>query len=104
MDELRMPELQIFLDEEDQYQGMPMHEHILRFPMHQGISGATMFKGVMGFGSHHHLQAPTKLGTSDALPLVIVFVDKTDRVIDLLLQLKGLVSEGLIVAHSAEHI
>lgn len=99
-----MLEVQIFLDEEDQYHGKPMHEHILRFLMHHRISGATMFKGAMGFGSHHHLQAPTKLGASDALPIVIFFVDDDDRVEVLLPQLKEIVSEGLIVAHRVERI
>ncbi len=99
-----MLEVQIFLDEEDQYRGKPMHEHILRFLMHHKISGATMFKGAMGFGSHHHLQAPTKLGTSDALPIVIVFVDDDELVTAVLPHLKEFVSEGLIVAHRVERI
>lgn len=99
-----MLEVKIFLDEEDQHHSAPMHEHILRFLMHHKISGATMFKGVMGFGSHHHLQAPTKLGTSDALPIVIVFVDDDDRVAAVLPYLKEIVTEGFIIAHSVERI
>lgn len=99
-----MLEVQIFLDEEDRYHGQPMHEHILRFLMHHKISGATMFKGVMGFGSHHHLQTPTKLGATDALPIVIVFVDEEKKIVALLPHLKDILSEGLIVAHRVERI
>ncbi len=81
-----------------------MHEHILRFLMHHKISGATMIKGVMGFGSHHHLHEPTRLGASDALPVVIVFVDDESKVSAVLPHLKEIVSEGMIVAHRVDRI
>ncbi len=81
-----------------------MHEHILRFLMHHKVSGATLIKGTMGFGSHHHLHEPSRLGATDALPLVIVFVEEEHKVAAVLPHLKEIVSEGLIVAHRVERI
>ncbi|HEY6953552.1 MAG TPA: DUF190 domain-containing protein [Bacteroidota bacterium] len=99
-----MVEVQIFLDEEDRHHGEPTHEHILRYLMHHKILGATMFKGTMGFGSHHHLQTPTKFGATDASPILIVFVDDDDRVTAVLPHLKEILSEGLIVSHRVERL
>ncbi len=99
-----MLEVQIFLDEEDRHNGQPMHEHILRFLMHHKISGATMIKGAMGFGSHHHLHEPTRIGATDALPIVIVFVDEEQKAVAVLPHLKEIVAEGLIVVHRVERV
>ncbi len=97
-----MIEVQIFLDAEDRYNGQPMHEHILRFLMHHKIAGATLIRGMMGFGSHHHLQEPTRLGAADAVPLIVVFVDDEEKVAAVLPHVKQVVSEGLIVTHRVE--
>ncbi len=97
-----MIEVQIFLDAEDRYNGQPMHEHILRFLMHHRIAGATLVRGMMGFGSHHHLQEPTRFGAADAVPLIVLFVDDEEKVAAVLPHLKQVVSEGLIVTHRVE--
>jgi hypothetical protein len=92
------------LDDEDLYESKPPDEHILRYLMHRQIKGATMFRGYMGFGARHHLHAPGKIAASDALPVMILFVDEEANVREILPHLKQIVSEGLIIAHKVERI
>lgn len=99
-----MLQVQIFLDEEDLHKDGPLYEHILRYLLHHNIMGGTMFKGVMGFGSHHHLHAPRKIAGSDPLPVMIVFVDEEEKVAKVIPHLKEIVSEGLIIAQKVERI
>jgi PII-like signaling protein len=101
---IRMLEVKIFIDTEDQYGDSTLHEAILRYLLHRGIKGATLFRGVMGFGAHHHLNEPRRFAASDATPMMIVFVDEEDRVRSVLPALKEMIAEGLIVANNVEKL
>jgi len=97
-----MLQVQLFLDEEDTFQGHSSSEHILRYLLHHKILGATLFKAHMGFGAHRHLNAPGKLGATDALPVMIMFIDEEEKVQHVLPHLKEVLASGLIVAHRTE--
>ncbi len=99
-----MLQIQIFLDEEDLHEGRPLHEQILRYLMHHKIMGATMFKGYKGFGSQHHLHEPQKVAASDALPVMIVFIDEDEKVKAVLPHLKELVAGGLMTGQKVERL
>ncbi len=99
-----MLQVQIFLDEEDLHQEQPLYEHILRYLLHHNMMGATMFRGVMGFGSHHHLHTPRKLAGSEPAPVMIVFVDEEKKVDGVMPYLKQVIAEGLIIAQRVERI
>ncbi len=92
-----MLQAQIFLDEEDRHEDRPLHEYILRYLMHHRIRGATLFRGMMGFGAQHHLHAPGRLGALDDRPLMITFIDLEERVIPALEHLRSTMRDGLIV-------
>jgi hypothetical protein len=102
--ETTMLEISVFLDEDDRYQGMRMEEYIVRYLMHHGIMGATVFSGAMGFGHRHHLHHPHVLGTEDEKPRMILFIDEETRVREVLPHIKEVVREGLIVARTVERI
>ena len=99
-----MLEVQIFIDTEDLYGSATLHESILRYLMHHGIAGATLFRGVMGFGAHHHLNEPRRFAASDAVPMMILFVDEDERVRKIFPSLKEMIAEGLIIAHRVEKL
>lgn len=94
-----MTEVKIFFDDEDMHQGMGMDEYIMRYLLHHHVHGATMFRGTMGFGSHHHLHTPGRIGGTDAVPVMILFIDEDDIVRRVLPHLKEVVAEGLITTH-----
>jgi uncharacterized protein len=99
-----MLEVKIFLDTEDMYGEHPLHEHITRYLLHHEIRGATLFSGIMGFGSHHHLHAPRRILASDAVPVMILFVDEEVKVRRVLGYLKSILPEGLITLHTVEKV
>jgi PII-like signaling protein len=99
-----MLEITLFLDEDDRHEGKQMQEYIMRYLMHHGIMGATVFAATMGYGHKHHLHRPKGLGTSDEGPIMIVFIDDEAKVRNVLPHLKEIVREGLIVATKVERI
>lgn len=99
-----MLEVKIFFDVEDMHNGKKTDEYIMRYLMHHHIHGATTFLGSKGYGAHHHLNEPGQIGASDALPVMILFVDEEARVRQVLPHLKEVVAEGLIIVNSVERI
>jgi len=96
---LKMIQVQVFIDAEDIYDGRSLHEYIMRYLLHHKIHGATMFTGTMGFGAHHHLHHPEQLAASDSQPIMITFVDEASLVNNVIPHLKSVVKQGLIIAH-----
>ncbi len=99
-----MIEVKIFFDAEDRHNGKRLDEYILRYLMHHHVRGATTFVGSKGFGAHHHLNEPDQLGASDALPVMIMFIEEESRVHQVLPHLKEVVAQGLIVVNNVERI
>ncbi len=99
-----MLEVKIFIDAEDMYDGKKLDDYILRYLMHHHIHGATVFQGSKGFGAHHHLNEPRQIAASDALPVMILFADEEQRIVQILPHLKEVVGEGLITIHKVERI
>jgi uncharacterized protein len=99
-----MLEVEVFLDDNDAFQGKPMYEYIMRYLMHHGIMGATVFSALMGYGHKHHLHHPRTLGNVDEGPLMILFVDEEARVREVLPHLKEIVKEGLITMKHVERL
>jgi PII-like signaling protein len=99
-----MTEVTVFLDEDDQHEGKPLHEYIMRYLMHHNILGASMFTALMGYGHKHHLHRPNKLGTLDEAPIMILFIDEEEKVRTVIPHLKEVVKEGLIVQKSVERL
>ncbi len=81
-----------------------MHEYIMRYLMHHGIGGATLFAAQGGYGHKRHLHEPRKFGAADEGPMMILFADEEQNVRAVLPPLKEIVKEGLILARPAERV
>ena len=99
-----MLQVTLFLDQDDRVDDKPMHEHILHHLLHHHIAGATVFAGLGGFGSHRHLHYPRRLGASDEVPLMIVFIDEEERVRSVLPHLRELLPNGLMTVGTVETV
>ncbi|MBY0506493.1 MAG: DUF190 domain-containing protein [Bryobacteraceae bacterium] len=103
-------QLTIYLAEADRSQvdavgeSVPLHEAIVRRLLHDGIAGATVLRGVMGYGKHHRVHRSGLFGVSDDRPVVIVAVDEEARIRAVLPEIRTLLSEELITVHSVEVI
>ncbi len=99
-----MMEVQIFIDADQHIDTVPLHEHCVRYLMHHGISGATVFAGIMGYGAHHHLKEPKRFGASDPVPMMIVFIDTEEKVNSVLPHFRQILPDSLIIAQKVERL
>ena len=88
--------LRIFLGEAQEWQGKPLHRAILELAWWQGIAGATVLRGVEGFGPEHHLTTERFPDSAENLPMMIEIVDNTAQIERLLPLLDEMVSRGMI--------
>jgi len=86
----------IYLSEGSTHHGVPTSSSILDFLFFQGVAGATVIKGIAGFGSDHRLHATSQLAISDHLPLKIEFIETPEKVNELLGKLEEMAGSGMI--------
>jgi CBS-domain-containing membrane protein/PII-like signaling protein len=88
--------LTIFIGESDKWRGRPLYSAIIDLLRAEGIAGATVVRGVAGFGAHSHIHTASILRLSEDLPLCIQVVDKPDRIAHAIDLVSPMVSEGLV--------
>jgi PII-like signaling protein len=88
--------MRIHIGESDKWHGRPLYEAIVELLRREGFSGATVLRGVAGFGSTSRIHTDKILRLSQDLPMVIEVVEGEDRIEKLLPQLDQMVGGGLI--------
>jgi PII-like signaling protein len=86
----------VYVGEDVHVHGRPLYLAVLTYLFEQKVSGATVTKGVAGFGPHHHLHTARILEISENLPMKIEFIETPDAVDALLPRLLELVADGLV--------
>jgi PII-like signaling protein len=94
----------IYIGESDTHNGRPLYEEIVRLLRDRGLAGATVLRGIEGFGAKAHLHTSRILRLSEDLPVLIEVVDQDDRVRAVLPELDALVADGLITLEPVEVI
>ena len=88
--------LRVFVGESDQYDGVALYEAIVIEAKRQGLAGATVLRGIMGFGATSRIHTAKILRLSEDLPVVVEIVDTEENLNKLLPFLDEVVQEGLI--------
>ena len=88
--------LRIFLGESDRHGHQPLYEAIVLKARENGLAGATVLRGVMGFGKHSILHTTKILRLSEDLPMVIEIVDSAEKIDSFLPVLEAVIKDGLI--------
>lgn len=88
--------LRILVGEDDEHDGRPLYEAIVQLLRREGLAGATVFRGIMGFGRSSVLHTAKVMRLSEDLPIVIECVDRADEIERVLPALDELVTEGLV--------
>ena len=96
--------LLIYVDETDVWETGPLYDAIVRRLRQLGMAGATVQNGIMGFGSHGKMHQKRLFGISDDKPVLITVVDSERRLREILPEIRGMVTEGLMVLLDAEVI
>ena len=87
--------LRIFIGESARHEGMTLYEWIVRKAREQGLAGATVLRGLGGFGAHSRLHTAKVLRLSADLPIVIEIVDTIQKIEAFLPIIDGAVKEGM---------
>ena len=88
--------IRIFIGESDTHDGRPLYQAIVQLFRERGLAGATVLRGIEGFGKSSRLHAAHILRLSEDLPIVIECVDTSDRIEEILPVLDGMIGDGLV--------
>ena len=86
----------LYLSDGVTHHGVPVYNSILDFLFRNGVAGATVLKGVAGFGVKHRLHSAHLLDISDHLPVLVKFIDTAEKVEAILPELEKRAGAGLI--------
>ena len=94
--------LRIFIGENDKHEGMSLYEWIVRKARELGLAGATVIRGLEGFGAKSRLHTAKILRLSTDLPIVVEIVDTRDKIEAFLPTIDGAIGEGLATLEGVE--
>jgi PII-like signaling protein len=100
----RARRLTALVGEDDTWHGRPLYTEIVHRAHEAGLAGASVFRGVEGFGASSLIHTTRLLSLSEDLPVAVVIVDTEERVRAFLPQLDELVTEGLVILDECEVI
>jgi len=87
--------LRIFIGESDRHEGAPLYEWIVRKARENGLAGATVLRGMEGFGAHSRLHTAKILRLSLDLPIIVEIVDTLDKIEAFIPIIDEVIEEGL---------
>ncbi len=96
--------LTVYLGEADRWHHHPLYSEIVHRAQAAGLAGASVFRGIEGFGASTLVHTTRLLSLSEDLPVAVVMVDTEERIRAFVPQLEELVGEGLIVVDNVEVI
>jgi PII-like signaling protein len=87
--------LRIFIGESDRHEGKPLYEWLVLKAREAGLAGATVLRGIEGFGAHSRLHTAKILRLSADLPIVVEIVDALEKIEAFMPVVDGAIGEGL---------
>src|SRR3954471_19839012 len=94
--------LRIFVGESDRHGHHPLYESIVLQAREAGLAGATVLRGVMGYGKHSILHTAKILRLSEDMPMVIEIVDSREKVEAFMPLLDEMITDGLVTLERVE--
>ena len=96
--------LRVFIGEDDKYDGRLLYELIVEKARKEGLAGATVYRGILGFGANSRVHTTKVLRLSEGLPVVVEIVDASEKIQAFLPWLDEVIHEGLITLEKARVI
>jgi uncharacterized protein len=94
--------LTIFIGETDQFHHKPLYTEIVHRAHAAGLAGASVIRGLEGFGASARIHTSRILSLSEDLPIAVIIVDEEQRIRGFVPQLDEIVTEGLVVLDPVE--
>lgn len=96
--------LRIYLGESDHWHGKPLYQAIVARMRERGLAGATVLRGIEGFGAKQHLHTSRILSLSEDLPVLIEAVDSEEKVRAIIPEIDEMLGDGLMTLEKVEVI
>ena len=96
--------LRVFLSEETKHKGKCIYRMIMEKAESLGLAGATLIRGLMGFGADHHLHTSRLLELSHNLPVVVEIIDKKENIKKIMPYLDEVVEDGFVTVETVQVI
>jgi uncharacterized protein len=94
--------LRIFIDEEDRVRGKPLYAAIVEALRADGFAGATVLKGIEGYGSHKTVHSARVFDFSTNLPVLIEVFEGEEKIVSFIPTLREMIGEGLITLENVQ--
>jgi uncharacterized protein len=94
--------LRVFIGESDLHGGKPLYQALVERVRAEGLAGATVLRGIEGFGASSHLHTSRILRLSEDLPIVVEIVDTTENVDRILPVVDEMVGDGMVTVERVE--
>jgi hypothetical protein len=94
--------LRIFIGESDKHGRKPLYQAIVEMLREEGMAGATVLRGIEGFGATSHLHTARILRLSEDLPIVIEVADTAERIEAIMPRIDEMVSDGMVTLERVE--
>jgi PII-like signaling protein len=94
--------LRIFIGEDDKHERIPLYEWIVKMAREGGLAGATVLRGLEGFGAHSRLHTAKILRLSSDLPIIVEIVDTPEKIDAFLPLIDDAIKEGLVTLEKVE--
>jgi PII-like signaling protein len=94
--------LRIFIGESDKKDGIPLYEWIVRRAKSEGIAGATVLRGIEGYGGHSFIHTAKILQLSTDLPVIIELIDNLEKIDAFMPLLESVIKGGLVTQEKAK--
>jgi uncharacterized protein len=95
--------LRIFVGESDSWHGGPLYSAIVTALKQHDIAGASVFRGIEGFGSHHEIHVAKIFALRGKLPILIEVVDDEDKIAAVIPVVESMVAEGAMTLERVDY-
>lgn len=96
--------LTVFVGEDDQWHHRPLYHEIVARAQRAGLAGASVLRGIEGFGASSRIHTSRILSLSQDLPVAVIIVDSDEKIREFVRELDELVTEGLVIIDPVEVI
>jgi PII-like signaling protein len=96
--------LRVFIGESDKWEGKPLYEALVLKAREMGLAGATMLRGLMGYGAASRVHTAKILRLSEDLPIIVEIVDSQEKIASFLPVIDEMIQEGLVTLERVQVI